>query len=370
MSERGRSDVIAPLQFLRGIAACGVVVEHLLARYERRDVPLSVLPDLMRQLGQTGVLTFFAISGFIMVHILLRKAAGTDRTAAGWRFARDRFTRIAPLYYLTTVLNVLFAYATLGFSTNSSFQFPAVAEWIHSLLFIPYRKADGLIQPVYGLGWTLEYEIFFYALFAIGMVLGVRRGLPFVFLTLLALAAAGSWINAPQQAFGLSVFAYFYTRPVLLYFAIGMAISLIRQNLELRLPVVSAPLSGSVALALVLVAAMKLFPGMQMIAITAALAVVTLVRPTPGAAPTFERSALALGNASYAIYLTHSFFLGALATATASLVGGRDVLIYPVTLLACAGCAIAGWLVWRFVEYPLTVRLRGRPLAAPMTVAP
>ncbi len=370
VSERARSDVIAPLQFLRGIAACGVVVEHLLARYERRDVPLAALPELLRQLGETGVFTFFAISGFIMVHIALRNTASTDRKAAGWRFVRDRFTRIAPLYYLTTVMSVLFAYATLGLSTNSIFRFPTVAEWIHSLLFVPYRKADGLIQPIYGLGWTLQYEVFFYALFAIGMVLGTRRGLPFVFLTLFALVATGPFVSAPQQTFGSPVFAYVYTRPVLLYFTIGMAISLIRRKSNIRLPIVPALLSGVIAMMLMLVAATKPYAGMQMIAISAALAAVTLVRTKPDAAPIFEGLALALGNASYAIYLTHSFFLGGFAAATARFVVRQDWLLYPAILAACAGCSIAGWLVWRFVEYPLTVRLRGRALSKPMTVAP
>ncbi len=199
VSERATSDIIAPLQFLRGIAACAVVVEHLLNRYERREMSLAGLPDLLWHLGETGVSTFFAISGFIMVHIALRKRAERDRTAAGWQFVRDRFTRIAPLYYLSMILYVAFSYLTLGVSTNAGFRFPGVAEWVHSFLFLPYVQPDGLIQPIYRLGWTLQYEVFFYALFAVGMVLGARRGMPFVFVTLFALVTAGLWIAAPTR---------------------------------------------------------------------------------------------------------------------------------------------------------------------------
>jgi peptidoglycan/LPS O-acetylase OafA/YrhL len=45
---------------------------------------------------------------------------------------------------------------------------------LSSLLFIPYRNSIGEISPLLGQGWTLNYEMFFYLLFSLALLLRVN----------------------------------------------------------------------------------------------------------------------------------------------------------------------------------------------------
>ena len=49
-----------------------------------------------------------------------------------------------------------------------------VARLMKSFLFIPYRDAGGNMTPVLPIGWTLNYEMVFYALFAAILLLPHR----------------------------------------------------------------------------------------------------------------------------------------------------------------------------------------------------
>ena len=50
------------------------------------------------------------------------------------------------------------------------------ASLVASFLFWPYPRVDGFAFPVHLLGWTLNYEMFFYAVFAVAIVLPRRAG--------------------------------------------------------------------------------------------------------------------------------------------------------------------------------------------------
>jgi exopolysaccharide production protein ExoZ len=68
---------------------------------------------------------------------------------------------------------------------------------------------------------------------------------------------------------------------------------------------------------------------------------------------------LALGDASYSIYLTHIFTLGALRVVWLKLVhvnGVAPSIAFMVTALVV--CAFAGWLCFLAVERPLTRRFK------------
>jgi peptidoglycan/LPS O-acetylase OafA/YrhL len=41
--------------------------------------------------------------------------------------------------------------------------FPAVEEIVKSFFFVPYENVEGLVRPIVPLGWTLDYEMLFYA---------------------------------------------------------------------------------------------------------------------------------------------------------------------------------------------------------------
>jgi exopolysaccharide production protein ExoZ len=77
------------IQILRAVAALAVVVFHA---GQRIAVPFSV--------GQAGVDIFFVISGFVMWIV-------TDNGKTPTEFIRARIFRIAPLYWIATLLMAL-----------------------------------------------------------------------------------------------------------------------------------------------------------------------------------------------------------------------------------------------------------------------
>ncbi|MCP8889317.1 acyltransferase family protein [Sphingomonas faeni] len=361
-------DQIAPLQLLRGIAASGVVIEHLLERYLRRGAIPDTLPEFTSLLGQVGVATFFAISGFIMVHISLRDGR---RPPSGRAFLRNRYLRVAPLYYLMTLLIVLFGWLAHRIGAASDFRMPTAAEFLLSFAFIPHRGGNGLIQPIYGLGWTLHYEMFFYLLFAAGLALGARRGAYLVLLALCLLVIAGTRINAPPDTLSLPLAVYVFTRPIMGYFAVGIGIALIRHRFGDRLPTVPMSLIAAIALAALAGAALAPSDRMAMLATAVALAATVLLSPAPSkTSEAFSTFSRVFGNASYSMYLTHSFILGAFASATASIVARGTPALVAMALLACLLCFAIGWASWRLIERPIaTLVNRRRPSRAEL-VAP
>ncbi|RZM37560.1 MAG: acyltransferase [Sphingomonas sp.] len=366
-------DQIAPLQLLRGIAASGVVIEHLLERYIRRGAIPDTLPEFTSLLGQVGVATFFAISGFIMVHISLRDGR---RPPSGRAFLRNRYLRVAPLYYLMTLLIVLFGWLAHRMGAANDFRMPSAAEFLLSFAFIPHRGGNGLIQPIYGLGWTLHYEMFFYLLFAAGLALGARRGAYLVLFTLCLLVIAGTGINAPPDTLSLPLVVYVFTRPIMGYFAVGIGIALIRHRIGDRLPTVPIALIAAIALAALAAAALAPSDRTAMLATAIALAANVLLSPAKsstsaaGKAEAFSSFSRAFGNASYSMYLTHSFILGAFASATASIVARGTPALIAMVVLACLLCFAVGWASWRLIERPIaTLVNRRRPSRAEL-VAP
>jgi exopolysaccharide production protein ExoZ len=71
---------------------------------------------------------------------------------------------------------------------------------------------------------------------------------------------------------------------------------------------------------------------------------------------------LALGDASYSIYLSHLFTLGVLRVAWVR-VFAHATLVNSIAFMAVAliACASAGWLCYRFVESPMTRILKQLP---------
>jgi peptidoglycan/LPS O-acetylase OafA/YrhL len=229
-----------------------------------------------------------------------------------------------------------------------------------TLLFIPYRNPDGTLQPIYTLGWTLNYEMFFYLLFALGLSLRSRFGGPLAIVALLsALVAAGNLIAEPPGMASIALVAYFFTRPILMYFVLGMVLGLVFLRVRER-RVTVAPgwlcLGGGIALAVALSGG----PLVSFPAVGVAIAIATLFRERQGTAPRFERLAQAFGDASYSMYLTHSFVLGAFAAVTARFVAMGEIGLGAMILAGCAACFAVSWVVWRTVEVPLTNRLRGK----------
>ncbi len=331
------------LQYLRAFAAVGVVVYHALA-------PWNLFP-----LGAAGVDIFFVLSGFLMFTLTARRPIGPAR------FLLDRAARIAPLYWLATL-------ATFAASTASRAGIPLVSRspvlLLQSLLFLPRGPSPAPVYPTLFVGWTLDYEVFFYLVFAGMLTLGARRRLPAMTACFGALVLLGALIH-PRDC-TLST----YANPIILEFLAGAWIAACFER--------SAPgqtLGRAVGLALVFAAPVVLHDlprsGFALLAITLVGSMVAVER----AALIPKLPALRfVGDASYSIYLFH-----VLAFTLADFVlthGGRLVHAVGGTpfLVACriaSGIGL-GCLVHLGVERPLlrgTRRLLSRTARMPVRIA-
>ena len=124
-----------------------------------------------------GVDIFFVISGFVMWGVTAGREGGS------WSFFSRRLKRIVPLYAILTTVMLVIMLARPSVLLKSRFD---VVHVVTSYLFIPWRHpVKGMFEPLLFQGWTLNYEMMFYAIFALILFAPMRFRLPAV--------VGGSW---------------------------------------------------------------------------------------------------------------------------------------------------------------------------------
>ena len=149
---------LASIQILRAAAAMGVVFAHLTESYRAVFNAKDAVWDFYY--GNFGVDLFFVISGFVMVYA---SEALFGQPGASRKFVIRRLIRIVPLYWIAT------SYALWGLLNVTGLNLPA-ATWksiFGSYFFLPFPFPTG--GPLLIVGWTLNYEMFFYLIFAIAV---------------------------------------------------------------------------------------------------------------------------------------------------------------------------------------------------------
>ena len=121
------------IQILRFVAALFVVFQHI----------------RFLNIGAFGVDIFFCISGFFVMFTTQEKSSS---------FLLKRIIRILPFYYIMTIGTylLLLIFPTLFHITDTN-----IIYLFKSLLFIPFEISPDIIQPIFRIGWTVNYEIFF-----------------------------------------------------------------------------------------------------------------------------------------------------------------------------------------------------------------
>ena len=347
---------ILPIQVLRALAAFMVAVHHVqpdAAALALQGRPSFARSDILPWMA--GVDIFFVVSGFIMVH-----ASGElfGRPGAARLFLERRIARIVPLYWAFTTLFLLIGLAVPAMLNSGV---PSLGQIASSYLFWPMASTQGLVQPVYSLGWTLNYEMLFYVLFAGALVLPRAWVVPVVALALLALVGSEALAGPLPLPFG------FWGQPIALEFAAGMALALLwRGGLHLASPLRWSIAAGGVAI-LIFGRHLPIPEGpwrdFVLHGSAASLLVLAAVSGRDEGAPSAIMRALArVGDASYALYLVHPFVIRGLRE-----VFMRLGLLEPALFVAVAlaGAVVAALAVHRMFEVPATRWLRRR-FAAPV----
>ncbi|MES0099974.1 acyltransferase [Mesorhizobium sp. M0019] len=317
------------IQVLRGLAALMVVVYHLPAALGMLDLRIPIL--------NSGVDLFFVISGFVMV--LSTENRRRDHRA----FLMQRFTRVVPFYWVMTFLMVAALWLFAGRAVS-------LEQTTNSLLFIPYLDTvTGYVQPVLGVGWTLNLEILFYILFAATMGFGRLTQMAAVGVVF-AIAVAARIVFKPAA----DTLLFFYTTPVLFEFLAGMALGHLVGRLA-RLPVVL----GASAIVFAIMSVLVMVLGFNLPRTLAqGIPALILVAACISLASYFRlfapRVLARLGDASYSLYLTHPIVL----LATAPVVASANLspwLAGAVIVTACIAVCLASY---SFIEKPLLAILR------------
>jgi exopolysaccharide production protein ExoZ len=330
-----RSEFLS-IQYLRAFAALSVLITHVL------QWPLGELNFTLLKTGRLGVEVFFVISGFIMTMI-----AGDGAFRPG-RFLGRRALRIVPAYWAATFLVVALALAVPSqFRTTV----PTIEGLIKSLLFIPSLHPKA---PLLVLGWTLDFEAFFYVVFA--SLFFLSSGLRTLVLCALfaALVATGLNLRDPSHV------QDFYTSMSLIGFCAGTLVAqFYRRGWLSPDPDFRHALIGAM---LALLAAFYFLPWNDIdrtplplhLLMTITAVSIVLLGLQIEVAGLLPRSATLkyLGDASYSLYLFHLFAIAAAWAVAKRLFDTQQPLAY----LGCAAAAIVAGIGFSLVCHHIVER--------------
>ncbi|MEJ8476292.1 acyltransferase family protein [Roseibium algae] len=287
--------MLIQLQYARAIAALLVVYFHAVLQAQN-VFPNPVVSSAI--FGETGVDLFFVLSGFVMW------LTTANRKISPINFYKRRIERIVPLYWAFTLLTAAIALTVPSLLKSTVFDLPHL---LASLFFLPWANPavvnEVFVAPVIVPGWTLNYEMYFYLVFGVLLLLPVQRriGALTAVLTIVFLLAQGAPAGSVISIFfGYSVIfeflagvilAHFYMRGRLLPKAMAIPVALIGfivlitiDYLKLDLP---RAIAGGIPSALVIYGLVSInFSNLREL-----------------------RFAHLLGDASYSLYITHIYVL-------------------------------------------------------------
>lgn len=161
--------------------------------------------DILFQNGNIGVPIFFVLSGFIMVYSTERPVPSANSLYDVKQFLIKRIIRIIPLYYFLTILFLIL-------EPNNTFLNDGIIRLVKVFLFLPL----GRLPPLY-VGWTLNYEMFFYLIFALSLLFFKRYFFLYVFFILILFIP--QFIKVDQYS---TPFLFLISNSLMLHFLLGV----------------------------------------------------------------------------------------------------------------------------------------------------
>ncbi|MBT1923538.1 acyltransferase [Enterobacter hormaechei subsp. hoffmannii] len=208
------------VQALRGIAAIIVVLFHY--KWVINPDLDNLFVSAIFNSGGLGVTLFFILSGFIMIY------SGINKTSAV-NFSINRFSRIYPAY----LFFILLGFAVGGAMSTFHYE-DKTLNFIRSFLFLPVTVNDAPayidVNSLTGVRWTLNYEMYFYALIALSMLFKRKiLSLFVIFATVLIVIPFSTGYIPVLDIRGYpyeSEFLGFITNPIMYEFLLGVVIAL------------------------------------------------------------------------------------------------------------------------------------------------
>lgn len=334
---------ILSIQVLRALAAWMIVYHHFMQVIFHFDATNPV-GDFFSEHGMFGVDVFFVISGFIMAFIAAEKGVSSGA------FLRNRIVRIVPNYWIWTLIILLLGQGVLpGLSSAQA----TPESVVLSLLFVSHPNPDAALgyYPTLPVGWTLNFEMFFYVLFAV--VLSRRWRIEKTLVATMALIVA---IPVLYKLFHIGVYHQVLGNIKLFEFASGMGLfylwrfgrNIFDHPLTLTIVVISIfPLAFFAQYGMVLV-----------YFATVTLYLFLYLEKWRDMKNKVLRAFEHLGEISYSTYLAHGTVLALLDACCggAALSAGGVVMLLAVYSV---GVYAVSYASYRLVEVRLSKRLKG-----------
>lgn len=340
-----RKKFITSIQVFRGVASLLIVIYHaqvLVTNYAARGVFSGSIIDFgssLHSFGESGVDLLFTISGFVMAWTS-EKLRGSFSGA--WHFIARRLIRIVPIYWFYTTIMALALFFLPQLFATARF---AVDDAIRSYLFIPYVSTVSPSAPILQVGWTLSYEMYFYALIAIGLIMSSRRFAVLLILFMGGSILLGNFMTDPGPITKLFIYSKLFDFAV--GFACGTAyLAGLNPPKSLAPAVVATGVAGYLAWG---IADFSMFPP-GWYGVLIGMGCIFWERQSN---LRFPLPLVVLGDSSYSLYLSHYLFIPFLGK-VCTLVGFWRLLPPEAFIVFAAGaCIVVGWISYRFVETPL-----------------
>jgi peptidoglycan/LPS O-acetylase OafA/YrhL len=315
--------------------------------------------------GQYGVQIFFAISGFLITSVSLRRWGSLPQIRVRDFYAL-RFARIAPLLLL-----LLTTLAILHFTYSEWFFVPPEEGGLGGALFAALTFHINLLEAQKGylpanwdVLWSLSVEELFYLVFPVACLFLGRGRMLAIFLAALVITGPFARTVMAGQSETWKEYSYLGGMDAI---ALGCLTAILEPHLRLsRRGQRAVQWLGIVLMALVLgfstvlerFGLMRAGLDMTIAACGTCLVILAVSRGSSNA-PAIARPLLWLGQRSYEVYLTHMFVVIGLFVAFTEIgkpLSGVPILFISAILIS----GLLGEMVGRFYSEPMNRILRIR----------
>jgi exopolysaccharide production protein ExoZ len=336
----------ASIQVCRTLAALLVVFGHL------RGIELKYCTtNLMRLFdhGAIGVDLFFVISGFVISSV-----------AAG-RFHNSRNAAVFLYHRVTRIFPLLWIYTTLALLTHVILPPTHSTSILSSYSLIPAHRPMLLLQA-----WTLSYELYFYLVFSLLILLLPERISRFaLILWAIAIIALKLAIGLPHSSINQLLIS-----PLTLEFLAGCLLFYLYRRIQLtRTASVMLFTASILSIIAVILYSIRTHSGQAdwiteapwprpiLYGIPAALFLYATIELERTATLRFHSLFETIGDWTYSIYLSHVFVLELIGLLTHHLFPTLQYRILLIDLISLPAAVAIGYLSFTYIENPLKTRL-------------
>lgn len=288
--------------------------------------------------GEWAVDLFFVISGFIIPWV------ANDSVRV---FFLKRILRITPLYWSATL-----AITAVGLLKPSLLGDTSVSlvYFLKSLFYVPFNKNGVGFSPLLFLGWTLNYEVYFYLLFALSMQFCRRHVLLCTSLLIIVLQLLMSSVLSGFSA------APFYGNSIVFEFIVGMGLFHVwkmHRPLLFRFRYLIATVFGLATCWLLNYYTDDRFTNYGLLASTVFVTLFALLMGRR-----LHPLLMSLGDAAFSVYITHIFIIDLFLRMIFPLLDYEPDVV--IRVLVAAGCMAFGYVFYVRLEAPMLKRIRRR----------